>query len=65
MRALLLCCLLAGCANSPVAVLSQAPAAASIFLVPRGGHTGIAVRRADIPAALWPEKRYFPAADFL
>ena len=65
MRALLLCCLLCGCAASPVAVLPEAPAAASIFLVTQGGHTGIAVRRADIPALLWPEKRDFPAADFL
>jgi len=65
MRALLLCCLLCGCAASPVAVLPEAPAVASIFLVPQGGHTGIAVRRADIPAPLWPEKRDFPAADFL
>src|SRR3989304_4659198 len=65
MRALLLCCLLAGCANSPLAVLPQAPLETSIFLVPQGGHTGIAVRHADIPAALLPEKRDFPDADFL
>ncbi|MDH3319867.1 MAG: DUF2459 domain-containing protein, partial [Betaproteobacteria bacterium] len=65
MRALLLCCLLCGCAASPVALLPEAPAAASIFLVPQGGHTGIAVRRADIAEALLPEKRDFPAADYL
>jgi uncharacterized protein (TIGR02117 family) len=65
MRALLLGCLLCGCAATQVAVLPEAPAAASIFLVPQGGHTGIAVRRADIPAPLWPEKRDFPAADYL
>ncbi len=65
MRALLLCCLLCGCAASPVAVLPEAPAVASIFLVPQGGHTGIAVRRADIPASLLPEKRDFPDADYL
>lgn len=65
MRVLLLCCLLAGCANAPVAVLPQAPLETSIFLVPQGGHTGIAVRRADIPAALLPEKRDFPDAGFL
>ena len=65
MRALLLCCLLVGCANSPVAVLPQAPLETSIFLVPQGGHTGIAVRRADIPDPLWPEKRDFPHADYL
>lgn len=65
MRALLLCCLLVGCADAPVAVLPRAPLATSIFLVPQGGHTGIAVRRADIPAALLPEQRDFPDADFL
>ena len=65
MRALLLCCLLAGCANSPVAVLPRVPLETSIFLVPQGGHTGIAVRHADIPAALLPEKRDFPDADLL
>jgi uncharacterized protein (TIGR02117 family) len=65
MRALLLCCLLAGCASSPVAELPQAPLETSIFLVPQGGHTGIAMRHADIPAALLPEKRDFPDADFL
>ena len=36
-----------------------------MFLVPQGGHTGIAVRRADIPASLLPEKRDFPDADYL
>ena len=65
MRALVLSCLLCGCAAAPVAVLPQAPAVGSIFLVPQGGHMGIAVRRADIPAPLWPEKRAFPAADYL
>ncbi len=65
MRAFVLCCLLCGCAASPVAVLPQAPAATSIFLVPQNGHSGIAVRRADIPAPLVPEKRDFPAADYL
>jgi uncharacterized protein (TIGR02117 family) len=64
-RALVLCCLLSGCAAAPVAVFPEAPAAASIFLVPQGGHTGIAVRRADIAAALLPEKRDFPSADYL
>lgn len=65
MRSLLLCCLLIGCANTPVAELSQAPLETSMFLVPQGGHTGIAVRRADIPATLIPEKRDFPDAGFL
>ena len=65
MRALLLCCLLIGCANSPVADPPQAPPETSIFVVPQGGHTGIAVRRADIPEPLLPEKRDFRQADYL
>lgn len=65
MRAFILCALLCGCTASPVAVLPQAPAETSIYLVPQGGHTGIAVRRADIPDPLWPEKRDFPHADYL
>lgn len=64
-RALLFACLLCGCASSPVAVLPQAPADASVLLVPQGGHTGIAVRRTDIPEPLLPEKRDFPLADYL
>jgi len=64
-RALLLSCLLCGCASSPVAVPPGAPASASILIVPQGWHTGIAVRTADIPASLLPEKRDFPGAGFL
>ena len=33
--------------------------------MPQGGHTGLAVRAADIPASLLPEKRDFPQAEFL
>jgi len=39
--------------------------AVSIWLVTQDAHTGIAVRRADIPAGLWPESRDFPQADYL
>ena len=65
MRAALLSLLLCACASSPIAPLPDAPAEASVFVVPQGRHTGIAVRRADIPAALVPEKRDFPVADYL
>jgi uncharacterized protein (TIGR02117 family) len=64
MRALLLCALLCGCAGAPVAGDSAAPER-SVYVVPQGGHTGIAVRRADIPAPLIPEKQDFPGADYL
>lgn len=65
MRAFVLCWLLCGCATPPVAELPEAPAADSIFLVSQGWHTGIAVRRADIPDPLLPEKRDFPGARYL
>ena len=37
----------------------------AIYLVAHDKHSGIAVRRADIPAGLWPESRDFPQADYL
>jgi len=37
----------------------------SVYLVAHDKHSGIAVRRSDIPAGLWPEIRDFPQADYL
>ena len=37
----------------------------AIYLVTHDKHSGIAVRRAEIPAGLWPETRDFPRADYL
>lgn len=37
----------------------------SVYLVAHDKHSGIAVRRSDIPAGLWPEIRDFPHADYL
>jgi uncharacterized protein (TIGR02117 family) len=37
----------------------------AVFLVAHDMHSGIAVRRADIPAGLWPESRDFPQAEYL
>jgi hypothetical protein len=37
----------------------------AVHLVSQDKHSGIAVRRADIPAGLWPETRDFPDADYL
>jgi uncharacterized protein (TIGR02117 family) len=37
----------------------------AIYLVAHAKHSGIAVRRADLPAGLWPERRDFPQADYL
>ena len=65
MRAFTLCLVLCGCAAAPVAHMPDAPAEVSVFVVPQGGHTGLAVRRADIPQTLLPEKRDFPRAVYL
>lgn len=64
-QAALASALLSACASAPVAELPRAPLVASVHVVAQGGHTGLAVRRADIPAALVPEKRDFPGADWL
>jgi uncharacterized protein (TIGR02117 family) len=37
----------------------------AVYVVAHEKHTGIAIRRADIPAGLWPESRDFPQADYL
>ena len=37
----------------------------SVYLVAHDKHSGIAMRRADIPAGLWPEMRDFPQSDYL
>jgi uncharacterized protein (TIGR02117 family) len=36
-----------------------------IYLVSHGWHAGIVLRRADIPAGLWPENVNFPDAEFI
>jgi uncharacterized protein (TIGR02117 family) len=65
MRAALACLLLCGCAAAPVADMARANADAAVFVVAQASHTGLAVRVADIPAPLVPEKRDFPRADWL
>jgi len=37
----------------------------SIYLVSHGWHAGIVVRRADIPAGVWPQANEFPGAEYL
>jgi uncharacterized protein (TIGR02117 family) len=37
----------------------------AVYLVAHDKHSGIAIRRADIPAGLLPESRDFPDADYL
>jgi len=36
-----------------------------VYLVSHGWHTGIVVRRVDLPAAIWPESADFPGAEYL
>src|SRR5262245_52075473 len=58
---------LAACAAAPVAEVRPASGGpvVAVYLVAHDEHTGIALRRADIPAELWPERRDFPRAEFL
>jgi uncharacterized protein (TIGR02117 family) len=51
-------------APNPVETQDGGPRVA-IYLVAHAKHSGIAVRRADLPAGLWPERRDFPQADYL
>ena len=37
----------------------------SIYLIGHGGHAGIVIKRADIPAGMWPENNDFPEAEYL
>ncbi len=37
----------------------------SIYLVSHGWHAGIVVKRADIPAGIWPQHNEFPRAEYL
>ncbi len=37
----------------------------TVYVVGHGWHTGVVLRKADIPAGLWPEKDDFPGADYL
>ena len=68
-RALLAPMLVALCAcaappPNPVEAKSSGPGVA-VYLVAHDKHSGIAIRRADIPAGLWPESRDFPQAEYL
>jgi len=49
---------------NPVEAKSSGPGV-EVYLVAHDKHSGIAIRRADIPAGLWPESRDFPQADYL
>lgn len=59
--------LLAACAAPQVAPAPPPDGGPTfaVHLVAHGWHAGIAIRRADIPAGLWPESRDFPRAEYL
>ncbi|MGQ0657489.1 MAG: DUF2459 domain-containing protein, partial [Chromatiales bacterium] len=66
----LLLCIAIACCTCASPVRDQGPAyhgeaAAHVYVVAHGWHTGIVIRRADIPPGLLPEQRDFPEADFL
>jgi uncharacterized protein (TIGR02117 family) len=61
---LLLCSACTGSSKVPSFSAGNEPLA-SIYLINHGKHTGLAVRKADIPTRLWPESRDFPDADYL
>ena len=39
--------------------------AATLYVVNHGWHTGLVIRRGDIPPGLWPEQREAPPGEFL
>ncbi len=67
-RSLLLAAtLLAACAAPRVAPAPtpEGGPTVAVHLVAHEWHTGIVIRRADIPPGLWPESRDFPRAEYL
>jgi len=56
---------LCACAAPVVTPVPSGPADATIYVVSHAGHTGIVLRKADVPAGLWPELRDFPDATYL
>lgn len=61
---LLLCSACTGPSKAPSFSIGD-ESLASIYLIDHGKHAGLVVRKADIPAGLWPESRDFPDADYL
>jgi len=60
--------LLAGCApnrGQDLSAMEGTGPVRTIYLIDLGWHTGLAVKRADIPAGLWPESEDFPNAEYL
>jgi uncharacterized protein (TIGR02117 family) len=49
----------------PAAPIAAGEPSRAVHLINIGWHTGLALRRADIPAGPWPESADFPAAVYL
>jgi len=59
--------LVAGCAGPIRGLYPLRPGerAVSVYVLSHGWHTGIAVRRADVPAGVWPEHGDFAGSEFV
>ena len=59
--------LLCACASPPKDLFPPGPSEPSktIYLVRHGWHAGMVVKRADIPAGIWPQHNDFPHAQYL
>ena len=59
--------LLSACASPPNGLFPPGPdePTAAIYLVSHGWHAGIVIKRADIPAGVWPQHNEFPEAEYL
>jgi hypothetical protein len=64
---IVLVCSLPGCATGGACLDDTTPAelVRSIYVVKRGGHTGIAIARADWPNHSWSVLTDFPSSDYL
>ena len=64
---LLMSVLLCTCASPPKDLSPPGPGEPfiNIYLVSHGWHAGIVVKRADIPAGIWPQHNDFPDAEYL
>ena len=59
--------LLFACASPPAGLFPPQPNEPTrpVYLVSHGWHAGIVVKRADIPAGIWPQHKEFPEAEYL
>ena len=59
--------LLSACAAPPKGLFPPGPdePTAAIYLVSHGWHAGLVIKRADIPAGVWPQHNEFPGAEYL